>query len=487
VSGYADPDIKECTFKPQINPGLQFSMPFQERVKLWQMQRERERSRLQQELGEKEVEGCTFKPSINPATVSLVKEKQEHGENLALQALSRKVKIEEEIKRQKDEEFKKSCTFKPQIVESAMSKKIKSRYVSPYRPANPNKTAHDQGHGEKDEHAHVAKEIHFDTEASHPPRPVSALRMSRGPETIDSDRQCTFTPRVNRPVGKHVVQYLEQPAFMRLSRPSSAPPKRADTPLSDDGKQGSDDGQGSQASDADSRKQSADFDAFIARQQAREQQRKDKLKYLQMSVEPSHQPSINRKSIELVQRSGNADFFRRQQRALSAARNAHPEESKENLSNGSNKSADEESFKPKINPKSQKMRPRSVDEMCYGDMLRRNAQLEAMKLEAEQRELDGVTFKPQLNTQARVAEQVQSKLKVMTDPDSYTQRVKEEQRLKQERAEALARERERKELENCTFAPEIHDAPDYVKRIARSMALAKGQRQNVSPPQRTWL
>jgi len=31
----------------------------------------------------------------------------------------------------------------------------------------------------------------------------------------------------------------------------------------------------------------------------------------------------------------------------------------------------------------------------------------------------------------------------------------------------------REELEACTFRPEIHDAPDYIKRIARSLAAAR--------------
>jgi hypothetical protein len=42
-----------------------------------------------------------------------------------------------------------------------------------------------------------------------------------------------------------------------------------------------------------------------------------------------------------------------------------------------------------------------------------------------------------------------------------------------ERARRAASEAEAAELRECTFHPAVHSAPEYVSRIAKSMALAR--------------
>jgi hypothetical protein len=128
-------------------------------------------------------------------------------------------------------------------------------------------------------------------------------------------------------------------------------------------------------------------------------------------------------------------------------------------------------------------RGRSVDELSYGDAMRRKAHLEALRLQAEQRELEGATFQPQLFTSS-LGDKVNGRLRILSDSDSYIDRLREERNLKQEKALVLARERERKELENCTFRPQIHDAPDYVKRIAKAVSLSRKQTPQTS---RDWV
>lgn len=46
-------------------------------------------------------------------------------------------------------------------------------------------------------------------------------------------------------------------------------------------------------------------------------------------------------------------------------------------------------------------------------------------------------------------------------------------------------ELEQKELNNCTFKPEIHDAPEYIKQIAKSFSLAKNTKEK-TPPKPSW-
>jgi hypothetical protein len=82
---------------------------------------------------------------------------------------------------------------------------------------------------------------------------------------------------------------------------------------------------------------------------------------------------------------------------------------------------------------------------------------------------------------------VQSKLKLLSDPETYLQRVqvcfikknlakfhlqRENELREQQKYSAQSRKHE-EEVALCTFKPEIHDAPEYVKRIAKSVALLK--------------
>ena len=67
-------------------------------------------------------------------------------------------------------------------------------------------------------------------------------------------------------------------------------------------------------------------------------------------------------------------------------------------------------------------------------------------------------------------------MRILTEPDTYTQRLKRETKLFNERKRAAIAERDATNLKECTFAPEIHEAPAYVKRIAKSMALTRAAR-----------
>ncbi len=59
------------------------------------------------------------------------------------------------------------------------------------------------------------------------------------------------------------------------------------------------------------------------------------------------------------------------------------------------------------------------------------------------------------------------------DPESYVARLSAEAAAQADRARRALAEAEAAQLAECTFSPRVHDAPEYVKRIARSMALTR--------------
>ena len=65
---------------------------------------------------------------------------------------------------------------------------------------------------------------------------------------------------------------------------------------------------------------------------------------------------------------------------------------------------------------------------------------------------------------------------MLQDPENYVHRLQKESRVFNEKALRAKQEAEMAETEQCTFAPKVNDAPGYIKRIARSMALARAAR-----------
>lgn len=110
--------------------------------------------------------------------------------------------------------------------------------------------------------------------------------------------------------------------------------------------------------------------------------------------------------------------------------------------------------------------------MSRGDSLKRETSARLMKLNAEQDELAGLTFKPDINTS-----KVEGRLRIMSEPDTYIQRLQKESKLFSDRQRRALQEQEMKEFSECTFHPQVHEAPSYVKRIAHSMALTRAAHQ----------
>ena len=140
-------------------------------------------------------------------------------------------------------------------------------------------------------------------------------------------------------------------------------------------------------------------------------------------------------------------------------------------------------FAPAINPSSRAMRPRSVVDMSRGDALKRETAARLLRLKIEQEDLEGITFRPRINERSRAAE---GRLRILSDPDSYVARLKMDAARQAESARRSAAQSEASELAECTFTPAVHGAPEYVSRIAQSMALARSVKELGPPARPDW-
>lgn len=219
------------------------------------------------------------------------------------------------------------------------------------------------------------------------------------------------------------------------------------------------------------------MDDFLERQKSKEEARQAKISQMKKALEPTHEPMLCKKSLAITQRCSRSDSFleRQQQHQLQKAHNDQMLQ---------RKSRDREcTFKPRISAKGMEQRARSVNELSTGDALKREATQEALRLRAEQQEMQGATFQPRILSTPGV----EGRLRILSEPETYIARVQKEQVEQDRRMIQRQIEQEDAELAECTFQPEIHQAPGYVQRIAKSMALTRSSRTPAKKgPGREW-
>lgn len=111
--------------------------------------------------------------------------------------------------------------------------------------------------------------------------------------------------------------------------------------------------------------------------------------------------------------------------------------------------------------------------MSYGDSKKRVEKIEVLREVAEDKireQMNPSTFS------SKSYASVKSKLQVLDDPQSYVERIKSEQRRKEIISRVTKEERAKNEMTECTYHPNIIEAPEYVKQIARNMAMVKAER-----------
>ena len=139
-------------------------------------------------------------------------------------------------------------------------------------------------------------------------------------------------------------------------------------------------------------------------------------------------------------------------------------------------------FAPRITEAAHTRRGRTATEMSDGDRQRKEQAAERRRVAAELHAEGEHTFKPTINA----VPGVQSRLKVASEPESYLARVQQHMRLKDKVTECVRAAEEAQLMRECTFHPETHEAPAYVTRIAKSMALAKAGREPDAPERPGW-
>jgi hypothetical protein len=188
-------NMAECTFRPQIKTlpahygAKDNTMPFHKRVMRWKDQKDGQKSKRANEHSEEEMLDCTFHPSINKQSKAILASSK-HGQNQrASERLYENAKTsrawedtDAQAKEREDEEFHRTCTFKPQI---------NSRRATPararYRDA--------------------------------PQSQQQSRRKSREPAT--GMEECTFTPQINglKPEMGSAKLYVQTNIYERLSQP----------------------------------------------------------------------------------------------------------------------------------------------------------------------------------------------------------------------------------------------------------------------------
>jgi hypothetical protein len=458
--------MAECTFHPTVNtlPEEMYGgtrlhehldKPFFERVMSWKHEKERQKEKLNEEREWSELFECTFKPNVNTDILGTTPSTNIH-QKLYINSFQQASKKEEERERIKEEEFRNSCTFKPQLVTS--TQQVQPRYMDTSRTQYYNRNLQDY-YGEQ---------------------------------------ECTFQPKINRRGGsthrlRSSEMYLQSNAFDRLSRPKT-PPRSDEPQMIEDGYVPP---SGNRPKSAPGVRRSTQapntksFAEFLARQNNQQKKKQEKITYIKSTIDPPQKVFINKKSEEMMNGGnvsldtsrGRIDLANFEKRLTQQA--IRRDENIKQLAASTDKGY---TFKPKINDKSKALPSRSASQMSQGDYENKQKRVQERKNQIEKREMEQVTFKPKTNP----TDGTKGYLRVTSDPSSYMDRLKVQNMKLEQKKRNIILAREQKELKDCTFTPfdgklnKRVDAPEYVKKIAQSMALTRQNAPAVAPKKPDW-
>jgi hypothetical protein len=493
-----DAAMQECTFKPQITElpasyGAARSYVkenFHSRVMKWKETRERSLAQRREDNALEEMDDCTFQPHLapsssrrRPASARGARKGGTSQKDVVERLYSTQKKstraAEAELTRKREEEFRRTCTFQPNVNKKRTGGRNNRRAMTPSR------------YQQAQRRSNSSSRTPGYSQPRHKARPVS------NPQPTGMD-ECTFQPKVNNVSNKFASArlYLQNNVHDRLSTPRADPQQAQSHQDSDSNRGGTSSrksgggggvmdmdsflaeterktGRGSSRRPASARRSRGDgavstrksFSDFLSRQNQRSARREKNLETLRKKATPSHKPRICSRSRHIATSTSQGGFMQRL--AKDALRKEHGKmKHKAEIAR-----LESCTFKPNILASSRARPARSFTELSRGDSLKRETAARLMKLKAEQDELEGLTFRPKLNPS-----NARSRLNILNDPDSYLERIqKQEESFSIRRRKAL-QEQEMKEFAECTFHPQINDAPQYIKRIAKSMALARDAR-----------
>jgi hypothetical protein len=216
--------------------------------------------------------------------------------------------------------------------------------------------------------------------------------------------------------------------------------------------------------------------SFLHRQNECERLRRERLEDIFVETAPTLQPTICDRSALLAERRRS-----RREQSSSDSRSLLGIAADADALKGVLKLQDQEcTFKPVITKLAKDMELTSISVRTEGEMKRREAKAAKLREELREKEMQGVSFEPNLNTADTLPPelaQVPSSIQVLEKPDAYLKQL-EKKRLNTEKAHEREKKRNlEKEMAECTFKPEVRSAPEFVQRMAETYRLVRNLKE----------
>eukprot|EP01006_Ploeotia_vitrea_P015687 TRINITY_DN45763_c0_g1_i1.p1 TRINITY_DN45763_c0_g1~~TRINITY_DN45763_c0_g1_i1.p1 ORF type:complete len:611 (+),score=92.66 TRINITY_DN45763_c0_g1_i1:56-1888(+) len=398
---------------------------FYDRCMMWQNGSRQREQQSKQNTEQRELSQCTFAPSINQRSTNATRGGKPTSARLYEDA-QRQQRQRAEVSNKWEREQMKECTFTPRTRKGSFSN-VAPRY---------NQTT-----------------------------------CTDSSQDFLRDQECTFKPAINNPNKLGFSPYLMVNAFERLSKPKEDPQEEMPFDAADFAAEFMV-GEMDQTTES-TKVGSIEWNSFLERLQNDELRRRFKQEQIEKEVQDTlGKPKLNTKSREIMGTIGKGNFFQR----MEADNNRRMRRKNDPTGSQQVTNDKEYTFKPKISKEAKQCRRRSVSELCYTDAQRRHQIRERAK-KGEDKEEKECTFQPRVSRTNGLGSPNQSKMIIAKHPDMYQPYMKQYQDKRVALQQHADWERQKRELEECTFAPEIHDMPGYLQSIASSMALVRPRRQ----------
>ena len=531
--------MSECTFSPSIKPlPSSYGKPknaqgdFHDRAAKWAKEKQLNASIRKQNAQENELEDCTFNPATSHTSVYRLGKaervqtnagpstptEQQQEETIQRLYYEETKRLEERrqqeidaLRSREDEDFRRSCTFKPDLASSTMGvhkddllNQVEARYLQQSTEATERRKlilaqpdVASPGPGEYESDREQGHAFHNNTSfnnydiMSNPGLiGLGGLGMRGGAAHNNSNtKSWSFTPKTNS-VKKNMEtakNYLKEDVVERLTK--SAQPQavhalskavaeeREDRKRLDKSAMSSSSAGGFKLSTRSKDEASKDFHEFLARQNALQIRRKEHVQSRVVAETPKFVPRVNS---NFDANTDRGTFLQRAERY-----ETRREIAKQKRDADADRIPAECTFQPNLLRKSRDLPSRSTREMSLGDAEQKEISNRALRLKVESEELSKYSFKPSIYTNYTTSsggKQVATagKLKLLSDPDNFIKRMEEERQKKEAKKEEILKEELKKEQQLCTsegmakpFEPKTTECPAYIKRIAHSLQISR--------------
>lgn len=355
---------------------------------------------------------------------------------------AKKLMNQELLRDQKAKCERKECTFQPKthyspskFTQDTLNRLSQHKDTSKYAQSK-----------KENEYKNLQKELEactFEPMINRTSACAESRYLSQSPPRKDrNSEQPRFAPRVKGPL-KHMTsarEYIKQNPFERLSKHKLANEPEVATSVS-------------KSPVPECSGISFSSKSFFERQALFELNKKEKIEAMDQVFD--HKPVINERSKRLVKKT----FSQRNQEMIEKKQSPR-------------KDPNVFPFRPKIT-KMAKMKKYS----SFRSLAQEKPKIFNSEAASPEPFYEQVEVRNSYNG-------VRSKLQILQDPEGFIERLKNEQRAKEIEIMMSREDKMRKELEECTHQPAIIDAPEYVKQIARNMAMLKTELSTQKSPER---